>query len=258
MKTSRRSFLKGLGVAGIGSLSPHTLGSKPSQDAQDALLSGALLNDLSTMKSAISKGANPNHFYRFATIGGVDQAYSVKDSYVTVSFGEFEFSTALQVVASEKKPDIVKFLVDHGALVDLTAEQSSKGTPLLMCRDDQTARVLLEAGADVNATKDDLNIFYFKKNFPKIISVVTEYGGDINQPTCYGLPALHLFSSWCTHPDEILSLLELGARVLAKDPKGYEISALDQAQDALLHAQSAWPDDVERAKKVIKLLQEWS
>jgi ankyrin repeat protein len=95
------------------------------EDSSDTLIQAIRNNDLTSLKTALRKGADVNTRDRRG-------------------------STLLMHAAIAGSPDALKLLIDSGA--DVNAKNSFDETALLLCAaDPQKARILIDKGADVNA-----------------------------------------------------------------------------------------------------------
>ncbi len=134
--------------------------------------------------------------------------------------------TALMWAAAEDQPEMVRALVAHGA--DPNVRSKLGFTPLLFAAQQgavDAARVLVEAGADLNATDEKrgltplaLSIASGHSAFPRFF---LEQGADPNLADNRGYTPLHYAADERGSPELVVALLEQGADPnarITKDP----------------------------------------
>ncbi len=135
--------------------------------------------------------------------------------------------TALMWAAAEKHPEIVGWLVEHGA--DVHARSQGAFTPLLFAAqqgDERSARILLAAGANVNeaSPKDGMTALLVASasGHEALAAFFLEQGADPNALDDKGFTALH-HAAWDRNmPGLVKALLTHGANPnarLRKDPR---------------------------------------
>jgi ankyrin repeat protein len=174
----------------------------------------------------LKAGANPNAaqptgetpLMTCARAGSVDAVKSLLDHGADVNAKEAKGQTALMWAVAERHSEVVRTLVAHGAHVDARSSIETLDTPvraptyfpdvhfptttggftpLLFAAqqgDVESARILLEAGADINgATAEDGSalVVATASGHEKLAIFLLEKGADPNAKDGYGITALH-------------------------------------------------------------------
>ena len=110
-----------------------------------------------------------------------------------------EGRTVLHEAAAKGQIEVIQYLLAHGAIVDIRdTGQFGGSTPLIYaakCAQVDAVRVLLDAGADINAKANDETVLsavllyavQVKQAHIDTIKLLLEYGSDINfRASAYG------------------------------------------------------------------------
>ena len=155
-----------------------------------------------------------------------------------------QFQKAFFDLVEKDYSEVVKVMLNY---VDVNAKNPAKRTALILAAingNEETIKVLLEAGADVNA------VDYFEWTalinaaddgyYSRVVKVLLEFGSDVNYKTEEGITALGR-ASVRGDSESVRLLLEHGADVNVRDNEGWT---------PLMFASSF------RNKKVVKVLLE--
>ncbi len=136
-----------------------------------------------------------------------------RGAHVNAAFAS-GYGTPLMQAASDVTPDLVSFLLDHGA--DVNAQDATGMTALMRCdRSPEIAQILLSHGANVNARdakgKSVLEYAYM----PTVMQALLAHGADAHRLN-NGADTL----GRCSSPDVAEMLIAHGADVNARDKDG--------------------------------------
>lgn len=130
--------------------------------------------------------------------------------------------TPLQIAAQHGHDDIVRLLLEAGADVDAGGDEQDRDTPLLLALKASTIRILLDAGAvlperfvDFYCAKDQFSLTDNTKAFNP--SLLLEAGIPANQQDGFGETLLHAAVQDGQNASDIEALLAAGADVNARD-----------------------------------------
>ena len=185
--------------------------------------------------------------------------------------GVFYFSP-LRKAAQHGRPDLVKLLLTYGA--DLNLDHDN-GPPIVRAANIDVLRLLVRAGADINAQGVCLrcptmkNVLFYMITYDRFTDFVwaLQHGADPNSfkrrfsiPRCF---ALHEALSCCDIA-AVIVLLQFGARLDVegadeyKKPLDWAIYLSSCSYDLLSSSESSLQDLVKRAKAQYELLRVFS
>lgn len=129
--------------------------------------------------------------------------------------------TPLEKAAAKGQLEVARFLLDHGAKVNLAAQDK---TPLFAAVENgqkAMTELLLSRGADVNAKGLGKTPLYeaVSRGFTAVTEVLLEHKADVNAPSERGMTPLHV-AAMKGNADLILLLFAKGANLNAKDTQG--------------------------------------
>lgn len=157
--------------------------------------------------------------------GDFAKVQTILASGFDLSWRDHNNVSILHFAASGPNPEIVKLLIDSGALVD--AREDGGFTPLHRAahfsKFPETVKYLLDAGADVNArTKHGwmpIHCAAFGEN-PLGMKVLLDAGADPSGWDNHGIAPIHIVALWGKFPEMVEYLLDAGVDINARDKGG--------------------------------------
>ena len=133
-------------------------------------------------------------------------------------------SNILHVAASESNVAVLEFFVTRRLGLDVSVRNHSLRTPLHFTSRLDIARLLVDAGADVNAQTEDGDTPLHaaapcETTEVEMIKFLLANGADVNAPNFYGCTALYLTSI----PSTFVVLVDAGASVYVRNADGYTV-----------------------------------
>ena len=142
----------------------------------------------------------------------------------------------VQIISKEKFLEFAKLLIDAGA--DVNAKDNDGLTALMVAANNRNSEVvqeLINAGADVNAKSFvgmTALMFAAKKGDSKITKALMNAGADVNAKDMNGSTPLIYAATSNKNPEVIRTLVELGADVNAKDNEGNTALSIAKQENA--------------------------
>lgn len=138
------------------------------------------------------------------------------------------------------RADVVRFLIDHGAKINLKSEPWSLLTWAMSCGSVKVAKLLIEKGADINIKTDFGTPLHAAagSGSGELVEFLLSHGAEVNAKDKFGDTPLHAAMS-NDSVEVVGSLIKYGAKIGARDFRG----------DTPLHLAAAWG-----SQKVAKLL----
>jgi ankyrin repeat protein len=200
-----------------------------------ALVEAATLGDVAMMEILLKAGADPNATYGAgetplmlaSRTGNLNAVKLLIDRGANVNNAdEFKGYTALMFAATENQPEVARLLIEHGADVNASSRHFQFGAlkeasgGALMERAEggmnalqyaaregnvETGKVLIDAGADVNAPEPQHNftpmliaIYNGKYDFA---SLLIDHGAKVNDGSLYLAIELRNMDTYSNHPN---------------------------------------------------------
>lgn len=179
----------------------------------------------SIMRTLLAKGAkirNPRLLMRRASWSGnveVAQLLIERGTSVNVKAGTKpgqERSTNIHAAVAANRPDMVEFLLIHGA--DPNALDSSGRSPLHLAAESiytQIARMLLDRGAKVNAvSRTGDTPLHEAANYgrDKMVAILLEHGAQVNARNLEGRTPVDVASAGHAKPETLMELRKFGGK----------------------------------------------
>lgn len=182
-------------------------------------------------------------------VNEVDQL--MKDNRLSPNKISMGYGTPFEYAVISGKADVVKLMIDNGADVNqrgngsLNERLSNKSLPIHLVKDNETLKVLLEAGANPNARYT--NTDHVKNTTPlhiaaqrgdvEMINTLVKAGANLNKADSVGFTPLHRAANSVKSHEAFEALKSLGADVDARLPHNNKTAA-DLAKAAIKAAQS--------------------
>jgi len=129
-----------------------------------------------------------------AKAGDTSQLAELVEKGVSLEVRDMDNNTPLQAAIQEGQTEIVEFLLKHGADANQEVD-ASRSVPLLLARDAEMARILLEYGADINRRsgcqlETALHRAVIQDNW-ELVELLISRGADVNAKDSNGETPLH-------------------------------------------------------------------
>jgi ankyrin repeat protein len=177
-------------------------------------------NNVSLAKEMLLRGADPNDKNGYALLMSVVEKDDNRTEMLSLlieygidlkSSSKYSKTTPLH---KAKSPEIAKILLDAG--IDVNASSSSGVTPLHYARNPEVVKILLDAGADVNASSESGITPLHNAITLEVVRVLLNAGADVNASSDAGITPLHNVGN----PGVADALLQAGADVNASSNAG--------------------------------------
>lgn len=168
-------------------------------------------------------------FIEAARVGNLFEVQTLLNAGIAVdsclpsaSWDQFHES-ALHVACREDHYHVVEFLLKNGAVVDNWGTGFFKQTPIFFARSLNVTKLLVEAGADINAVDSGesctvLTSHHYEKDYP-IFKFLLDSGADFEAQSSCGNSALRCTVSWYGGFSQMEELFKRGASLGGGSPK---------------------------------------
>lgn len=239
MPITRREF-----VASTSALTAVALPVPKALTTQFDLVRAADFGDLNRVKSLLSKGANINGVVSYNLYGHLTSPV-------------YYSSAPLHAASKSGYLKVCRFLLEEGAAVNLQPDDDI--SPLLIARDFPTVKILVEAGADVDAyTSDNLLqtnvISHFCEN-DHILQYLIESGANIDAQTVSGYSILGWELYIYPKVETVKRLLRYGADIHDVRMGETAWEAIKRRQlESLANEGKMYPDEIASARLIEGLM----
>ena len=163
----------------------------------------------------------------------------IQDSPDLINSSDANGETPLQMAAQKGQLVVARYLLEHGANVDVMGNRTRDGTPLNIAAENghkAMAELLLSRGADVNGT-GIFNPLYraVSKDYPEVVGVLLANKADVNFETYDSKNTALSIAAIKNETNLVQLLLSHGAHVDAKNKDGHTplfLAATDNSVDA--------------------------